>query len=304
MNMNNIDRRALKYQAKQTFLRFMRPCALCACLLLCFSMLAQVFIVYTNGALFTFYLDVLQFPMQTGVWKADPTLMGNLLAMVGLEELGDLGGLVFALRDDVAGQVLVMPVAWRQLMKIALIQSLVFLVSVPLQYGVLTQLRQVLEGRPQPLRRLFDWYLDLRLAAKAMAVQIVLSLWRILASTLCALPGILCMLSETESLILLSPLLSLLGLAAAYALYTMLLPAQYLLARSPELSVGRAVSQGVRLLDGRRMEYFKLNLSFLPWQVLSTFLFNVPSLFVVPYVELSNYLFLDADKLLTPPVSL
>lgn len=306
------DRRLLKFQAKQTLFRFMRPCVACACLLLCFTVLAQIFTVYTGGAIFSLFLDVRQFPMETGLFQADPTLMTNLLSMMGmgLERQGDLGGLVLALRDVLPGQVLVLPIAWRQLMDIAVIQGIVFLVTVPLQYGVLRQFRLVVEGRPQRLARVFLWYTDLRRTLKALAVQVVLTVWRIFAILLCGVPSLLCLaagylLPNGDLMLLLSTPVSILGMLLGYYLYTLLLPARYVLAKSPEVTVGQALSQGFRLLEGRRLEYFKLNLSFLPWRIISMFLQSLPDLFVVPYMELSNFLFLDPPETPeAPPVAL
>ena len=130
----------------------------------------------------------------------------------------------------------------------------------------------------------------------------VLTLWRLVSTLLCLLPGILCAAVGTltpggQILVLLSSPLLLLGLLAGYYLYLFLLPARYVLARDPACSVHEAFSKGVSLLAGRHLEYFKLNLSFLPWHVVSMLLYGVPDLFVIPYVEMSNFLFLDP-----PPV--
>ena len=142
MNGPTLTRRILKARAKRTIARFSRPCIAAACLLLAFTVLARAFSVYAGGALYYLMLDIRQFPMETGLWRADPTLMTTLMSMLGLERLGDLGGMVFALSDAVSGLVIVLPVAWRQLINLVVIQGIVFLVTVPLQYGVLTQFRR------------------------------------------------------------------------------------------------------------------------------------------------------------------
>ena len=230
--------------------------------------------------------------------------------MLGLERLGDLGGMVFALSDAVSGLVIVLPVAWRQLINLVVIQGIVFLVTVPLQYGVLTQFRSILEGRPAPFRSVLRWYLDLHLTGKALAVQVLLTLWQWAARLVCMVPGLLCLIAGSafpngEWMLLLSSSLSILGMLGGYYLYMLLLPARYLLAQSPGLSVRQALSRGFRLLTGRRGDYFKLNLSFLPLQVLSMVLWNIPNLYLVPYMELSNYLFLDPPPdPEAPPVAL
>lgn len=297
------QRRALKMRAKQTFFRFIRPCLVCTFLLIVLSLLAQLFSIISGGTFFYTMMDVRQFPMSTGIWKADATAMTNLLALLGLERLGDLGGVIFSIRYDAIGQVLVFPVAWRQVVDVVIIQGIVLLVTAPLSYGVISQYRGFLEERVRPFRSIFGWYADLRLTAKALAVQLILTLWRLLATLLCLLPGIFCVVAGTIvpnggiMLLLSSPVL-LLGALAGYYLYVLLLPARYVLARDPATSVPQAFSKGLGLLAGRHLEYFKLNFSFLPWHIASMFLYGVPDLFIIPYVEMSNFLFLDP-----PPVS-
>ena len=296
------QRRALKLRAKRTFFRFLRPCLVCTFLLIALSLAAQLFSVVSGGTFFYTVMDVRQFPMSTGIWKADADAMTSLLTLMGLGKLGDLGGLVFSVRYDDLGQVLVFPLAWRQVVNVVVIQGIVLLVTAPLSYGVLSQYRGLLEGRVRPGRALFGWYADLRLTAKALAVQVVLTLWRLVSTLLCLLPGILCAAVGTltpngQIMVLLSSPLLLLGLVAGYYLYVLLLPARYVLARDPSCSVPEAFSNGVSLLAGRRLEYFKLNLSFLPWHIISMLLYGIPDLFVIPYVEMSNFLFLDP-----PPV--
>ena len=292
------QRKALKFRAKQAFFRFLRPCLVYTLLLIALSLIAQIFSVVSGGTFFYTMMDVRQFPMSTGIWKADANAMTNLLALLGLERLGDLGGVVFSIRDDNLGQVLVLPVAWRQVVNVVVIQGIVLLITAPLSYGVLGQYRGFLEGRARPGRAVFAWYADLRLTAKALAVQVVLTVWRLLATLLCLLPGIFCAVAGSivpngELLLLLSSPVLLLGLLAGYYLYVILLPARYVLARDPGTTVSQAFSGGMELLAGRHLEYFKLNLSFRPWRVLSMFLYSVPDLFIIPYVEMTKFLFLS-----------
>ena len=291
-------RRALKLRAKQTFFHYLRPCLVCTFLFIVLSLVAQLFSGASGGTFFYTIMDVRQFPVSTGIWRADANAMTNLLALLGLERLGDLGGVIFSVRYDDVGQVLVFPVAWRQVANVMVIQAGVLVVTAPLGYGVLGWYRGFLEGRVRPGRALFAWYTDLRLTAKALAVQVILTLWRLLATLLCLTPGLFCAVAGTvvpngALLLLLSSPVLLLGVLGGYYCYVLLLPARYMLARHPELSVSRAFSQGLGLLAGRRLEYFMLNLSFLPWRIVSLFLYGIPDLFIIPYVEMSNFLFID-----------
>lgn len=290
-------RRLLKARARRTFFRFLRVCLACTMLLCALTLLIQIFSLLNGGALFYTFMDQRQFPMDTGIWKADADAMTSLLATMDLAELGSMGGLVFASRLDGLGLVLVLPVAWKQLLHMLIVQVIALLLSAPLQCGVLGQYRSVLEGRPRPLRSLLRWYTDLRLAAKALAVEAALTAWRFLTIVLCTLPGLACVVAGNEMgnllLVLLSVPLTLSGLLLGYYLYLILVPGLYVLAGTPELSVAQAFSKGMGLLAGRQTEFLLLNLSFLPWRLVSLFFRGIPDLFVIPYAAMSSFLFLD-----------
>ena len=173
---------------------------------------------------------------------------------------------------------MVVPMGWLQLVNLVLVHVVVFLVTVPLQYGALSQFHYVLLGQPRTFRALLDWYLDLRLTAKALAAEVLLALWRGATSALCLLPSLACLLAGTvmssAPLLSLSFPLLLLGLGAGYFCYLQLLPAQYLLAQRPQLGLGDAFSRAWRLLKGQRFSFFLLDLSFLPWYIVSLFLWG------------------------------
>lgn len=293
----SFSRRALKYQARQAFARYIRPCLAAACVLMLFSLLTQVFSQATGGVIFGLFLDRQEFPMETGLWAVSSSTMAPLLSLMGLERLSSLGGVVFSLSNAEGGYVLVVPMGWLQLANFVLVRVIVFLITVPLQYGALSQFHRVLLGRPLPFMSLLDWYRDLRLTSKAMASQVLLALWRGVTAVVCLLPALFCLLAgsvlSSAPLLSLSFPLLLLGLGAGYFCYLQLLPAQYLLTRQPQLGVREAFSRARKLLAGQRFSYFLLNLSFLPWYVVSLFLWGIADLFLLPYVSLTNFLCLD-----------
>ena len=132
-----------------------------------------------------------------------------------------------------------------------------------------------------------------------MALQLLLSVWRTATSLVCMIPGLVCTILGSQSgapdfLVLLALPLTLLGSLAGYFCYVRLLPAQYLLARSPELGVGQALRQGLRLLKGSGRDFFLLQLSFLVWHLVSLMLYQVLDLYVVPYQHMASMLFLTA----------
>ena len=65
----------------------------------------------------------------------------------------------------------------------------------------------------------------------------------------------------------------------------------YLLADEPELTSIEALKKSVLLMKGNCIRFLLLQLSFLPWALISAFAMYIPFLYVLPYMELSNVAF-------------
>lgn len=300
MSGPGFSRRELKLQAKRTLARWAKPCLLAAAALLLFTLLLEVVQATTPGtSLSYFFLSTIEdYPIQTGAWTLDGDGAARLMKTIGLPaEFGAAGAFLAALRVDAAEVVYLLVIPFRQIPVALLVQLVVLLLSTPILYGVLQQFWHVLKGQPLPFRHIFSWYLDLRLTAKAVALQLVLELWRTVTSLVCMIPGMTCTIlgSQTGSpdfLVLLALPLAFLGMLLGYYCYTLLLPAQYLLARSPELSAREALTQSWQMLRGSRRWFFWLQVSFLLWHLLSMSLYQVADLYVLPYQHLTSMLFL------------
>ncbi len=59
----------------------------------------------------------------------------------------------------------------------------------------------------------------------------------------------------------------------------------YILAEHPEMSGKEALDESIVIMDGHKMEYFMLGLSFIPWLLLIAVTFGIAALYVVPYME-------------------
>lgn len=278
--------------------QYHRPCMVAASIILLLSLLSRFLQATTGGALYYLILDLKQYPVQTGIWQANASLLANLLSGASVSHLTQGGGIVASLRFDSAGVAFVLPLAWRQLATFVIVGALTFLLTVPMCYGARAQFWRLPAGQVFPFSRLLHWYTDLRLSGRALGLEVLLLLWRGVTWAVCLLPGLLVMLVATQqnsdTLLFLSGVLNLAGMAMGYFLYTILLPGQYLLARSPELTPITALRNGLRLLHGRKVEFFLLRLSFLPLQLLSIFLYDIPTLYLFPYLELSTILYLGA----------
>ena len=62
----------------------------------------------------------------------------------------------------------------------------------------------------------------------------------------------------------------------------------YILAENPEMSVFEALTESRRLMDGHKMEFFILNLSFIGWILLTAITFGIAGIYVNPYIFATN----------------
>ncbi len=61
--------------------------------------------------------------------------------------------------------------------------------------------------------------------------------------------------------------------------------AYYILAEHPEMSGKEALDASIEMMDGHKMDYFVLLLSFIPWILLCTITCGLAVLYVYPYME-------------------
>lgn len=297
--MGMMTRRWLKFQAKATLGRNPKPFWVIGGTLL--GLMTLIFLVqtYVGGLMVMMPLELAQYPMMTGVWQADPALMGGLLTLGGLGGLSTTGGLVISLRMETVGLAMVMMMPWSLLASFLCVQLIVLLVTSPFRLGALEQFWKMI-GKEKDLDPTgpFRWYTDLRLTGKALVVELVLGVWQGLTQVAFLVPGMALMVlgyrgSGEPMLLTLSMVLTVLGPLAGYWLYCLILPARYVLAKDPGMSPFQALRQGAEVFRGRRKELYLFRLSFLPLNVLSKMLSDLPDAFVFPYEELSCMLLID-----------
>ena len=68
----------------------------------------------------------------------------------------------------------------------------------------------------------------------------------------------------------------------------------FLMADDPKLEAADAQKKSMKLMDGHKMEYFILQLSFFPWFLLILITFGLASIYVNPYTQASYAAFYDA----------
>lgn len=72
--------------------------------------------------------------------------------------------------------------------------------------------------------------------------------------------------------------------------------AYYILAEHPEMSGKEALDESIVMMDGHKMDYFVLVLSFLPWLLLCGITCGLASLYVVPYMQATFVNFYEEIK--------
>lgn len=72
--------------------------------------------------------------------------------------------------------------------------------------------------------------------------------------------------------------------------------AYYILAEHPEMSGKEALDASVDMMDGHKMDYFVLILSFIPWILLTGITFGIAALYVAPYMNATLVNFYEAFK--------
>ena len=72
--------------------------------------------------------------------------------------------------------------------------------------------------------------------------------------------------------------------------------AYYILAEHPEMSGKEALDASIEMMDGHKMDYFVLILSFIPWMLLCSITCGIALLYVVPYMNATLVNFHEAIK--------
>lgn len=267
-----------KRQARQTIVHSLRAVMAVSGIVLAFELAALLFQMNFGGVLNYYMFNASDYASSTGIWVAEK-------------------GVTAILRLDAAGVLFALPLSFRQIVVFFLSNMLVFLVLTPLLMGALEQFQAILLNKFQHVSDIFRWYADLRLTGKALGLGAVLALVKWVTRAVCVGPGIALFAwaadgGKPQILLYLAYAAILAGAAASYWLYTLILPARYLLVRTPEASIAQAIARGVRAVRNRRGDYFVFRLSFLLWYLSVNLSYGIMGLFVLPYTELSNLLYL------------
>ncbi|NLF35144.1 MAG: DUF975 family protein [Clostridiales bacterium] len=281
--MNNearLSRAGIKKLAKMTMHRWQKACLATAVIVVVAGAVSLLFRLHFGGVLEYYMFDAGSYTTGTGLWRSE-------------------NGFTAVFRMDEMGSIFALPLSFAQLRTYLLVQAAMLFLSAPLTMGALEQLSGVSRGQVRPLSALFLWYREAGRTLKAVGLSLLLTAVRLLSVALGTLPGLGLFLwlsgGGAAMANTLSPLWSILmlaGVAGALWVNSLFAPAQYMMARNPALSVIQAVTDGIRVMAGRRRWYFFFSLSFLPWYMLVNVTGGAMNLFVFPYASLANFLLL------------
>lgn len=72
--------------------------------------------------------------------------------------------------------------------------------------------------------------------------------------------------------------------------------ANFIMAENPDISAPDAIKESKKLMDGNKLDYFLLSLSFIGWYILEFFTLGILSVWLMPYVITTQAAFYEAVK--------
>jgi uncharacterized membrane protein len=147
----------------------------------------------------------------------------------------------------------------------------VFSISLALMY--LGQAR----GVASKIEDIFTAFKNTSLLVSAVLTTILVGVFTFLWSLLLVVPGIIKALSYSMAL--------------------------YILAENPEIGGLGAINESKRIMNGHKMDLFVLQLSFIPWALLTSITFGIAGIYVIPYIQQTTTNFYLAIKDAPSPMS-
>lgn len=124
------------------------------------------------------------------------------------------------------------------------------------KYGECKVFTDVVEGKDASFSSVFDGFLY---PVKAVAANIYIIILTALWTFLFVIPGLIAAIKYSMT--------------------------YYIIAENPDIPITDAVDMSKNMMDGHKMDYFMLVLSFIPWLLLTTITFGLASVYVLPYMN-------------------
>lgn len=219
-----------------------------------------------------------------------------------------VNGFQLVLRMEDLGLVAAISLTYGQILWFLIINLLVFLFLAPIRMASLEQYWIAFRRKKPNFKEILRWYTDPKLFGRSVIIGLILDLGCRLIAIIALLPSsILYVFLYSGNLIGASPeesikiaLMAFLafalligGVLLSFYVYTILYPIRYCLAARPDYSVLQVLRRGMDSVKGYRGEFFKFRLTFLHWYLLSFLTYGVMELYVLPYLSISSFQFLQ-----------
>lgn len=138
----------------------------------------------------------------------------------------------------------------------AILNFVIGLVMLVVIFGYVAYSLRVFKQEDTGIHELFAYF---PMLLKIIGLTLWIALFTMLWSCLCVIPGIIAGLRYSQS--------------------------YYVLAENPDMSIRDCVNESKALMSGRLWEFFVLQLSFIPWILLSYVTCGIAFLYVCPYMQ-------------------
>lgn len=160
-------------------------------------------------------------------------------------------GIILALfMDSVAVMIIIKGIHY-------ILSLLVNLIIVPLSLGYINYFLMFTKRQKPEIQNLFDGYK--KSFGNSIIASLLMGIYIFLWSLLLIVPGIIKSFSYSMTF--------------------------YIIAENPTISATDALKRSEKMMEGHKMDYFILNLSFIGWLILSLFTCGIGVIFLNPYIE-------------------
>lgn len=142
-----------------------------------------------------------------------------------------------------------------------------FLITGPMMLGMSFVYLDVTADKKPEVSRQFDGFNQFR---QAFLLNLLIGIFSALWSLLFVIPGIIKSISYSMS--------------------------YYILAENPGMSALEALNESKRMMDGHKLDYFVLKLSFIGWSLLGACTLGLAYIYVLPYISASEANFYRSIK--------
>lgn len=197
--------------------------------------------------------------IQIKEWSREK-LKGNLASILGAMILvGIIFGIISAV-DYLLTEVLYPNRAFLR-MALSVLSALISLALIPLQIGLSRFLLNKVDGNETGFKVLFEDYRSGKRIAEELKAFILMSVYIMIGFILLIIPGIVLALKYSQ-------------LSNVFA-------------DDPDIKYNEAMKRCGRLMEGRKVEFFIFELSFIAWALLVLITFGIAALYVGPYMSLA-----------------